>query len=107
MIYTIAGKLKSIIPGFIFNALVNVYKKAESSYTHFRLPFKIKRAEKYHAIAIEELKKKNAGKLYLAVSHGIFNKGFEVLDCFDGIFTTNSFKDIENENVEVITLKIE
>lgn len=47
----------------------------------------------------EELKKKNAGKLYLAVSHGIFNKGFEVLNCFDGIFTTNSFKDFEGESV--------
>lgn len=52
----------------------------------------------------EELKKKNAGKLYLAVSHGIFNKGFEVLNCFDGIFTTNSFKDFEGENVQVISL---
>lgn len=53
----------------------------------------------------EELKKKNAGKLYLAVSHGIFNKGFEVLDCFDKIFTTNSFKDFEGESVEVIKLE--
>lgn len=52
----------------------------------------------------EELKKKNAGKLYLAVSHGIFNKGFEVLNCFDGIFTTNSFKDFEGESVQVIGL---
>ncbi|KAF2514592.1 ribose-phosphate diphosphokinase [Flavobacterium foetidum] len=52
----------------------------------------------------EELKKKNAGKLYLAVSHGIFNKGFEVLNCFDGIFTTNSFKDFDGETVEVIGL---
>ena len=50
----------------------------------------------------EELKKKNAGKLYLAVSHGIFNKGFEVLNCFDKIFTTNSFKDFEGESVKVI-----
>ncbi|MDR7209608.1 ribose-phosphate diphosphokinase [Flavobacterium piscis] len=52
----------------------------------------------------EELKKKNAGKLYLAVSHGIFNKGFEVLNCFDGIFTTNSVKDFEGESVQVISL---
>lgn len=52
----------------------------------------------------EELKKKNAGKLYLAVSHGIFNKGFEVLDCFDKIFTTNSFKDFDDKRVEVIGL---
>ncbi|WP_264531620.1 ribose-phosphate diphosphokinase [Flavobacterium sp. N502540] len=52
----------------------------------------------------EELKKKNAGKLYLAVSHGIFNKGFEVLDCFDAIFTTNSVKDFEGESVQVIGL---
>ena len=52
----------------------------------------------------EELKNKNAGKLYLAVSHGIFNKGFEVLDCFDKIFTTNSFKDFEDERVVQIRL---
>jgi ribose-phosphate pyrophosphokinase len=52
----------------------------------------------------EELKNKNAGKLYLAVSHGIFNKGFEVLDCFEKIFTTNSFKNFEGERVEVIGL---
>lgn len=52
----------------------------------------------------EELKNKNAGKLYLAVSHGIFNKGFAVLDCFEKIFTTNSFKDFKGERVEVIGL---
>jgi ribose-phosphate pyrophosphokinase len=34
----------------------------------------------------DELKKKNAGKLYLAVSHGIFSKGFEDLKCFERIF---------------------
>lgn len=55
----------------------------------------------------EELKNKNAGNLYLAISHGIFNKGFESLSVFKKIFTTNSFKDIENEKVEVIPLKIE
>jgi ribose-phosphate pyrophosphokinase len=52
----------------------------------------------------EELKNKNAGKLFLAVSHGIFNKGFEVLDCFEKIFTTNSFKDFDNERVVVVGL---
>lgn len=55
----------------------------------------------------EELKNKNAGNLYLAISHGIFNKGFESLSVFKKIFTTNSFKDIENEKVEMIPLKIE
>jgi ribose-phosphate pyrophosphokinase len=54
----------------------------------------------------EELKKKNARKLYLAVSHGIFNKGFEVLNCFDKIFTTNSVKDFDNEKVEVVKLEL-
>lgn len=53
----------------------------------------------------EELKRKNAGKLYLAVSHGIFNKGFEDLKCFDGIFTTDSFRDLETEEVVQIKLK--
>lgn len=53
----------------------------------------------------QELKNKNAGKLYLAVSHGIFSKGFDELSgCFDRIFTTNSFKDIDNEAVMQIKL---
>ena len=45
---------------------------------------------------VEALKKKNAGDLYLAVSHGIFSKGFEELSgSFKTIFTTDSFRDIE------------
>lgn len=45
-----------------------------------------------------ELKKKNAGRLYLAVSHGIFSKGLAALSQhFDTIFTTDSIKNIENE----------
>lgn len=41
------------------------------------------------------LKEKNAGQLYLGVSHGIFSKGLEQLaQHFQQIFTTNSFKDI-------------
>ncbi|WP_075342727.1 ribose-phosphate diphosphokinase [Tenacibaculum agarivorans] len=44
----------------------------------------------------DELKKKNAGDLYLAVSHGIFSKGTENLkQHFTEIYTTNSFKDVE------------
>lgn len=55
----------------------------------------------------EELKNKNAGKLYLAVSHGIFNKGFnEMNTIFERIFTTNSFKDFEEEKVEVIKIEL-
>jgi ribose-phosphate pyrophosphokinase len=54
----------------------------------------------------DELKKKNAGKLYLAVSYGIFSKGFESLKDFDRIFTTNSFRDIKNEKVEVIKIRL-
>ncbi|MCA9749988.1 MAG: ribose-phosphate pyrophosphokinase, partial [Romboutsia sp.] len=48
----------------------------------------------------EELKKKNAGKLYLAVSHGIFSNGTEdLLKYFDGIYCTDSFKSIEYNNI--------
>jgi ribose-phosphate pyrophosphokinase len=52
------------------------------------------------------LKKKNAGDLYLAVSHGIFSKGFDDL-CkhFKGIYTTNSFKDIEDARITQIKLE--
>lgn len=54
----------------------------------------------------EELKKKNAGKLYLAVSHGIFNKGFESMKAFEKIFTTDSFREFDDEIVEVLKLKM-
>ncbi len=54
----------------------------------------------------EELKKKNAGKLYLAISHGIFSKGFDELSQhFTKIYTTNSFKNIDNEAVVQIDLR--
>lgn len=52
----------------------------------------------------DELKKKNAGKLYLAVSHGIFSKGFDELKCFERIFTTDSFKNLENDCLTQIKL---
>lgn len=46
------------------------------------------------------LKEKNAGKLSLIISHGIFSKGYEELTkLFDTIFTTNSFRDINEEKV--------
>ncbi len=42
----------------------------------------------------EELKNKNAGDLYLAVSHGIFSKGTDGLNkYFNAIYTTDSFRD--------------
>ena len=42
----------------------------------------------------EELKKKDAGDLYLIVSHGIFSKGFKELDkVFTRIYTTDSIQD--------------
>jgi ribose-phosphate pyrophosphokinase len=52
----------------------------------------------------EELKKMNAGKLYLAVSHGIFSKGFGELECFERIFTTDSVKNIESDCVTQIKI---
>lgn len=52
----------------------------------------------------QELKKKNAGKLYLAVSHGIFSKGVnELQQHFTGIYTTDSFRDVK----EVKQIKLE
>jgi ribose-phosphate pyrophosphokinase len=45
----------------------------------------------------EELRNKNAGKLYLAISHGIFSRGLDDLKCFERIFTTDSVKNIEDD----------
>ena len=47
----------------------------------------------------EQLINKNCGKLYLIVTHGIFNGGFNILQkYFDGIFTTDSFYRGDNGN---------
>ena len=44
----------------------------------------------------KELKSKNSGPLFLAISHGLFSKGFdELLGIYDKIFTTDSFKDVD------------
>ena len=53
----------------------------------------------------EALKDKNAGKLYLAISHGIFSKGFDELGkYFEQIFTTDSIKEVDHEGVTQIKL---
>lgn len=46
----------------------------------------------------KELKKRNAGKVNLIVSHGIFSKGLKVLEGIDHIYTTDSFMDINSMN---------
>ena len=54
----------------------------------------------------EELKKKNAGNLFLAVSHGIFSKGTDMLNhYFAKVYTTDSFDTAEAGSVEQIELK--
>lgn len=53
----------------------------------------------------EALKAKNAGKLYLAISHGIFSKGFSELGrYFEQIFTTDSIKEVDHGGVTQIKL---
>nr|WP_276901648.1 ribose-phosphate diphosphokinase [Pedobacter kyonggii] len=53
----------------------------------------------------EALKAKNAGRLYLAISHGIFSKGFDELGkYFEQIFTTDSIKEVDHEGVTQIKL---
>lgn len=44
------------------------------------------------------LKEQGASKIYLYISHGFFNKGFDELKKYiDHIYCTNSVKDIEND----------
>ena len=57
--------------------------------------------------AAKELKNKNAGDLYLFVTHGIFSYGTEELrKYFKKIYTTNSFRDIDDELIEELEIKI-
>ncbi|GAA4278661.1 ribose-phosphate diphosphokinase [Aquimarina mytili] len=51
------------------------------------------------------LKEKKAGKISLIISHGIFSNGTEKFEQqFDTIFTTNSFRDIDENSIEQIKL---
>jgi ribose-phosphate pyrophosphokinase len=53
----------------------------------------------------EELKKKNAGPIFLFVTHGIFSKGLSGLaQVFTGIYTTNSFSTIDSNEAERTSL---
>lgn len=53
----------------------------------------------------DELRKRNAGPLHLAISHGIFSKGTELLrQKFDRVFTTDSIRSTDEIGVERIHL---
>ncbi|MEM8902017.1 MAG: ribose-phosphate diphosphokinase [Bacteroidota bacterium] len=53
----------------------------------------------------KELKKRNAGKLYLAISHGIFSKGLDELSqVFERIFTTDSIRNLYDSRLTQINL---
>jgi ribose-phosphate pyrophosphokinase len=50
----------------------------------------------------QKLKEKNCGKLYLIVSHGLFNYGIEpLLEHFEFIYTTDSICSIEHERLKI------
>jgi len=52
-----------------------------------------------------ELKNKNSGDLYLAISHGIFSKGTDTLtDNFNKIYTTDAVRNMNGNNVIQIPL---
>lgn len=51
----------------------------------------------------KKLREKNVGKIYLAISHGVFSNGFRDLnEHFEGIFCTDSFFNIEDPNFLLI-----
>jgi ribose-phosphate pyrophosphokinase len=53
----------------------------------------------------DELKQKNAGKLILVVSHGIFSKGTDLLqEKYDEIYSSDSFTTHENNGIECVKL---
>ena len=55
----------------------------------------------------EALKQKNAGDIYLFVTHGIFSQGLDGLSqVFKRIFTTNSIKEIEHPSVMQIKIQL-
>jgi len=55
----------------------------------------------------EQLREKNANKVVLFVTHGIFSKGLNVFDgLIDEIYTANSYIDEQNEKLHKIDFKL-
>lgn len=55
----------------------------------------------------KELKKKNCGKIYLFVTHGIFSKGLDVFDgVIDHIYTTDSIKNLDHKLLTQLKIKL-
>jgi ribose-phosphate pyrophosphokinase len=54
----------------------------------------------------QELKNKNAGRIFLVVTHGIFSKGFDAFTNFEKIYTTDSFLDLNGMEEEIPQLEI-
>lgn len=55
----------------------------------------------------QELKKKNAGDLYLGVTHGIFSKGVDIFkSVFEEVYCTNSFSDINDPYIKQIEINL-
>lgn len=51
------------------------------------------------------LREKGASKVFLVASHGIFSKGFDVLKMFDKIYITDSFRMVNENNIETIPIE--
>jgi ribose-phosphate pyrophosphokinase len=55
----------------------------------------------------DELKKKNAGDIYLFITHGIFSYGLDELKkCFKKIYCTNSFRDVDDEFIKQFKIQL-
>jgi len=53
----------------------------------------------------QKLKEKNCGKLFLIVSHGIFNYGIDnLLEYFDSIYTTDSICNLESNKLSIYNI---
>ena len=50
----------------------------------------------------QKLKEKNCGKLFLIVTHGIFNYGIDnLLEYFENIYTTDSICTLESDRLSI------
>lgn len=94
-----ASKVRDVKTGKILSTELPSIKKYDDTMKYVIVDDICDGGRTFIELAKEVKKQKPDAKIYLVVTHGIFSAGFDsIMECIDGIYTTNSVKDIEGKS---------